>query len=181
MSFSLEGTGTDQTNPTFGTLQNWFWRAHSMVRFPPEIVRYVLPPHQLPNFWGGRGVHAWNGYHLSFWRFFPCFIVFFASKLAIFPLKRSVLGAWKGHIRARKERTNGDFGVPKPQNHLKCLKTMENVTTPQLASLHGLVSNWAKNCYEIGEETLKGQMVPISRAHGGGVGFGRLRTAVERD
>ena len=32
--------------------------------------------------------------------FFPCFIVFFASKLAIFPLKFGVLGAWKGHIRA---------------------------------------------------------------------------------
>ena len=25
---------------------------------------------------GGGVVHAWNGYHLSFWRFFPCFTVF---------------------------------------------------------------------------------------------------------
>ena len=32
---SLEETGTDQANPTLGGLQNWFWRAHSMVRFPP--------------------------------------------------------------------------------------------------------------------------------------------------
>ena len=43
--------------------------------------------------WGGVYTHEMGGYHLSFWRFFPCFTVFFASKLAIFPLKRSVLGA----------------------------------------------------------------------------------------
>ena len=35
MSFSLEETGTDQTNPTFWGLQNWFWRGCFMVRFPP--------------------------------------------------------------------------------------------------------------------------------------------------
>ena len=42
---SLEGTGTDQTNPTFGTLQNWLWRAHSMVRFPPKnrTIRFAPP------------------------------------------------------------------------------------------------------------------------------------------
>ena len=34
-----------------------------------------------------------NGYHLSYGVFFPCFIVCFASKLATFPLKGSVLGA----------------------------------------------------------------------------------------
>ena len=50
--------------------------------------------------------------------FFPWFIVFFASKLAIFPLKRSVLGAWKGHIRARKGQWW--IRVPRAQNHLKC-------------------------------------------------------------
>ena len=50
----------------------------------------------------------------------PCFTAFVASKLAIFPLKHSVLGAWKGHFRAPK-RTNGGFWVPRPQNHLKCL------------------------------------------------------------
>ena len=33
--FSLEETGTHQTNPTFWALQNWFWRAHPIVRFPP--------------------------------------------------------------------------------------------------------------------------------------------------
>ena len=32
-------------------------------------------------------VHAWNGYHLSFWRFSPCCTVFFASKIGHFPLK----------------------------------------------------------------------------------------------
>ena len=34
--FSLQETSTDQANPTFWGLQNWFWRAHSMVRFPPK-------------------------------------------------------------------------------------------------------------------------------------------------
>ena len=40
MSFSLEETDTDQTNPTFWGLQNWFWRGC----FIPKIARYVLPP-----------------------------------------------------------------------------------------------------------------------------------------
>ena len=40
---------------------------------------------------GGGGVHGRKWNHLSLWRFFPCFMVFFAQKLAIFPLKRSVL------------------------------------------------------------------------------------------
>ena len=35
MSFSLEEMGTDQTNPTFWGLQNWFCRGCFMVRFPP--------------------------------------------------------------------------------------------------------------------------------------------------
>ena len=49
MSFSLEETGTDQTNPTFRGLQNWFWRACFMG---PKIARYVLPPPPLriPNY-----------------------------------------------------------------------------------------------------------------------------------
>ena len=42
----LEGTGTDQTNPSFWALQNEFWRA-------PRIARYVLPPPlRFPN-WKG--------------------------------------------------------------------------------------------------------------------------------
>ena len=47
MSFSLEETGTDQTNPIKHPLQNRFWRGCFMVRFPPpppKIARYVLPP-----------------------------------------------------------------------------------------------------------------------------------------
>ena len=47
------------------------------------------------------------------------------------------------------------------------------VTTPQLASLHGLGSKWAKNCYKTGEKTPKGQMLPISRAPRGGSEEGR--------
>ena len=44
--FSLEETGTEQGNPTFGGLQNWFWRARSMVRFPPpqnRTIRFAPP------------------------------------------------------------------------------------------------------------------------------------------
>ena len=87
--------------------------------------------------------------------FFPCFTVFVASKLAIFPLKRSVLGAWKGHFRARKGQTV-DLGFQGPRTW-NAYKMRENVTTPQLASLHGLASNWAKNCHKSGEKTPKGQ------------------------
>ena len=45
-SFSLEETGTDQTNPTFCGLQNWCWRGHTMVRFPPpnRTIRFAPPP-----------------------------------------------------------------------------------------------------------------------------------------
>ena len=46
--FSLKETGTDQANPTFSGLQNWFWRRTLWYVFPPpQIARYVLPPHQL--------------------------------------------------------------------------------------------------------------------------------------
>ena len=46
MSFSLEETGTNQTNPTFWGLQNWFWRGGFMVRFPPtqnRTIRFAPP------------------------------------------------------------------------------------------------------------------------------------------
>ena len=39
MSFPLEEMGTDQTNPTFWGLQNWFWRVRSIV-----VLRSRLPP-----------------------------------------------------------------------------------------------------------------------------------------
>ena len=47
------------------------------------------------------------------------------------------------------------------------LKQGKTSQQPQLASLHGLPPNWAKKCYKTGEKTPKGQMVPISCAHGG--------------
>ena len=61
---------------------------------------------------------TYNGYHLFFRRFSPV-LQFFALKLAIFPLKRS-FGSLKRPFSGPK-RTNGGFGVPRPQNHLKCL------------------------------------------------------------
>ena len=47
LSFSLEEeTCTDQTNPTFRGLQNWFLRARSKVRFPlPKSHDRFCPPH----------------------------------------------------------------------------------------------------------------------------------------
>ena len=36
LSFSSEETGTDQTNSTFGGLQNCFRSGHSLVRSPPN-------------------------------------------------------------------------------------------------------------------------------------------------
>ena len=44
MSFPLEGTGTDQTNPTFGALQNSFWRAHSHDTFSPPKSHDTFSP-----------------------------------------------------------------------------------------------------------------------------------------
>ena len=52
MSFSLiEGTGADQTNPTFWALQNWFWRACSTVRFAAHnrTIRFAPPIWPFPN------------------------------------------------------------------------------------------------------------------------------------
>ena len=85
---------------------------------------------------------------------FPCFIVLVASQLAIFPLKRSVLGARKGHSRARKgQMVNSGFQDPKTT--CNAFKTREDITTPQLASLHGLPLNWAKKCFKTGEKNTK--------------------------
>ena len=47
LSFSLEETGTDQTNPVFWRLQNWLWRGHFIVRPPPQkkpTTRFAPPP-----------------------------------------------------------------------------------------------------------------------------------------
>ena len=66
---------------------------------------------------------------LSFWRFSPLL----ASELAIFPLKLSV----------------------RPQDHLICLSSKENVTRPQLASLQGLASNWPKIEVKQGKKNAK--------------------------
>ena len=138
---------------------------------PTASSRPSPPPKNLVHFFWGGGVHAWNGYHLSFWRFLPCFIAFVAQNWPFSPLKRSVLGAWKGHIRARKGQMV-NLGLPDPKTTWNAFKTRENITTPQLASLHGLPPNWAKKCYKTGEKKPRGQTVPISRAHGGGGGGG---------
>ena len=44
MSFSLEETVTDQTNPTFWGLQNWVWRGHFIVRSPPPKLHDTISP-----------------------------------------------------------------------------------------------------------------------------------------
>ena len=44
LPYSLEETGTDQTNPTCQGFQNCFWRGHSMVRFPPINRTMRFPP-----------------------------------------------------------------------------------------------------------------------------------------
>ena len=66
MSFSLEETDTDQTNPTFWGLQNWFWRGCFMVRFPPQKSHdtFCPPPLRIPNHSPNRlcgtSVIAWS-------------------------------------------------------------------------------------------------------------------------
>ena len=127
-----------------------FWRRARTCRPPPLHVEDPPP------------LYTRNWYHLSFWRFFHCFTVFVASKLAIFPLKRSVMvmGAWKGPFRGRKGQMV-DLGFRHPKTTWNGYKTRENVITPQLASLHGLASNWAKNCYKTGEKRQKDKWYPF--------------------
>ena len=45
LSYSLEQTGTDQTNPTSRALQNCLWRVHSRVRPPPKSQSFFLRVH----------------------------------------------------------------------------------------------------------------------------------------
>ena len=52
LSFSLEETGTDQTNPMFWGRQNCFWRGHSMVCFPPKKSHDTFCPPPLYEFSG---------------------------------------------------------------------------------------------------------------------------------
>ena len=59
LSFSLEGTGTDQTNPIFWALQNWFWRARSIVRFPPPKFRQEKRA-QILTFWVRDRLVGWG-------------------------------------------------------------------------------------------------------------------------
>ena len=49
LSLSLEGT--DQTNPTVWALQNWFCRAHSILRFPTQNRMIRFPPNCRSQFW----------------------------------------------------------------------------------------------------------------------------------
>ena len=65
----------------------------------------------------------WN--HFSLRRRFPSFIVFFASKLDIFPLKRSVFWVSKGPFSGLK-RTNVDFGLQDPTTAHMPVKKGEN-------------------------------------------------------
>ena len=46
LSFSLEKTGTDQTNPSCRGLQDWFRSGHFKVRFPPSKSHdtFCFPP-----------------------------------------------------------------------------------------------------------------------------------------
>ena len=64
-----------------------------------------------------------------------------------------------------------DLGFQNPKTTGNAYKTRENVTTPQFASLHGLGSNWAKNCYKTGEKRRqKDKWYPFRAPTRGGVG-----------
>ena len=99
--------------------------------------------------------------------FSPCFKVFFASKLAISPLRRSVMGAWKGHIRARKGRVV-DLGPQDPKTTRNAFKTRENVTTPQPAPPHGSPPNWAQKRHKTGKKARRTNGTYFARPPGGG-------------
>ena len=68
--------------------------------------------------------------------FFPKFYSIFSQKLTIFPLKRSVLGVWKGHFQAWKGQTVNS-GLQEPKTSWNSYKTRE---TSQDRNSQGLAS-----------------------------------------
>ena len=107
---------------------------------------------------GGVGAHAWRWNQLSILAFFsPNVVAFFRFSIGHFPLKRSVLGPWKGIFEPEEgQMVNSKFQDPKTTWNAN--KRSENVTRPQLASLQAY-------SYKTGEKAPKGQMVPFSRGH----------------
>ena len=59
--------------------------SHSMSTLPDQNHEQCQPT--VATLRGGGGVHAWNGYHLSFWCFFPMFYRIFRFKIGHFPFK----------------------------------------------------------------------------------------------
>ena len=80
---------------------------------------------------------------------FRQFYSIFRFKIGHFPLNVVFWELEKGFFRARKgQMVNSGFQDPKTT--WSAFQARENVTTPQLASLHGLPPNWAKKCYKTG-------------------------------
>ena len=70
--------------------------------------------------WSGGGCTCVKMEPFVLLGFFPQFYSLFRFKIGHFPFKAWCLGSRKGPFSGPK-RTNGGFGVPRPQNQLKCL------------------------------------------------------------
>ena len=94
--------------------------------------------------------------------FCPGFIIFFTSKLDIFPQIELCLECRKGHDGGQKGQM---VSLGRTHKQPKCLQNKGKPTRPQSASSQGLASKWTKHNFLTGEKAPKGQMVPFSRSH----------------
>ena len=105
MSFFLEETGTDQTNPTFWGLQNWFWRGCFMVRFPPPKSHDTFCPPPFANSQRNRLQRCLGQrYHYSF----------SANSQEISPQKRKFRDPWSD--RSHPDRRSGSLDLNWPHH-----------------------------------------------------------------
>ena len=86
-------------------------------------------------------------------RYFPCLIVFFASKLDISPLKHSVFGVSKRAFWG-STRTNGEFGFQKPKTAEMPIKQGKS-SKITLGLITGIGLKLAKNDCKTGEKHQK--------------------------
>ena len=141
-----------------------FPRGHPDPR--PSLKKNLQAKNMWPGGGGGGYTHEMGTICPFGVFFFPCFTVYFSSKSAIFPLKRSVLGAWKRIFGPEKDKwwIWGSKTQKPPEMPIKLGKASQHHNWPRYM-------DWPQIGPKIAikqGKTPKGEMVPISRAHGGG-------------
>ena len=116
----------------------------------------------------GRGVGVRIGYHLSFWRFFRCFIAIFGPIWGQ-SMKRGHL--WCCDVFPCFKGISDGFGVLDPESPICPFRArIWPFQAPNTLPFKGKMAKFeAKNTVKQGKKTPKGQMVPNSRVYGKGV------------